>query len=1130
MKKNSTGELLYSPSDLVRYLASPFASWMDRYYLEHPDAVTPDETSAEDKLIAETGQAHERTVLADLKAAHTGIVEIQGTSLAEACGQTLAAIRSKAPVIYQAALQGGPFAGYADFLMLDQPGRYEVWDTKLARSPKPLYAIQLCCYADMLAEMTGAGASGCFGIILGTKERVQFRIEDFIHFYRHVRQAFVLMQERFTGRLEDRPEPLPRADHYQWTSHAERFFEERDHLVRVAGITVGHIKKLHKAGVTTMTRLAEAAGRTVPRLNPSSLEKLAAQARLQCRTIELRHASPDAPPCYEILPSTGASGEPVGLAALPPPDQADVFFDMEGYPLAAGGLEYLFGVCTGNAKTGGYEFQDWWAHDRAEEKRAFESVVDWVFDRWRRHPALHIYHYADYEVSAMRRLSTRHDTRQDEVDQLLRHEVFVDLYRVVRQGLRIGEDSYSIKTVERLYRPKRATEVATAGDSIVQYSRWIESGQPGDWNKSAILKGIRDYNEDDCRSTAQLSQWLRETARAHGIAPAASTTQPMVERELPPEAVARQALAAQLRHHHDEAAKVLADVVDFHRREEKPMWWRMFDRAAALPEERRDDPGCIEGLEAEGDCATEKKSLLQAYRFDPAQECKLSAGDAVRFVDTLDVGYTIAAIDASAGCVTLKIGKKTLDERCAGTFPPRGAILVYEYVNPAPIPEALTAVANGRLSGRLHAPVAALLERRPPAAPMQRPDESTIDAAIRMTRQMAGGCLIIQGPPGTGKTYAASRVIASLLADSKRVGIASNSHKAIMNLLKACGEAVAKPAGLLQGIKVGGDGDDEFFTANQSVKHVAGSAEARARYEGGVVGGTAWLFSRPDWEGALDYLFIDEAGQVSLANAIAMARCATNLVLLGDQMQLEHPIQGAHPGDAGLSVLQYALKDVEASAADVPVFHAVVPQDYGLFLGESRRMHPAVCRFISESIYEGRLMSHPDCARQGIVASGTLVTHENGIVFSAVEHDGNIQQSNEEVARVQAMLHELLGRSYRDKEGVERPLGLDDFLFIAPYNAQVRALKAALPEGARVGSVDKFQGQEAPVCMLSLCSSYGEYGSRGLAFILDRNRMNVALSRAQCLAVVVADPRIACAIPGSLDEMILLNLFCKVVG
>src|SRR5687768_5750802 len=492
---------------------------MDRYYLEHPDAVTPDERSAEDRLIAETGQAHERTVLADLKAASACVIEIQGSNLAEACEQTISAIRSQAPIIYQAALQNGQFAGYADFLMLDQAGRYEVWDTKLARSPKPFYAIQLCCYAEMLAEMSGAPASDRFGIILGTKERVQFRLEDFIHFYRHVRQSFLLMQEQFTGHLEDRPEPLPRADHYQWTSHAERFFEERDHLVRVAGINVGQIKKLHKAGVTTMTLLAEAAGRTIPRLNPASLEKLAAQARLQCRTIDSRRTNPDAPPCYEMLPHTGQNNEPVGLAALPPADPADVFFDMVGYPLAPGGLEYLFGVCTVNAKTGTYEFQDWWAHDRAEEKRAFESFVDWVFDRWRRHPAMHIYHYADYEVSAVRRLSTRHDTRQDEVDQLLRHDVFVDLYRIVRQGLRIGENSYSIKTVERLYRPKRATKVATAGDSIVQYSRWIESDEPGDWNKSAILKGIRDYNEDDCRSRSEErrvgKEWRSRRAQYH---------------------------------------------------------------------------------------------------------------------------------------------------------------------------------------------------------------------------------------------------------------------------------------------------------------------------------------------------------------------------------------------------------------------------------------------------------------------------------------------------------------------------------------------------------------------------------------------------------------------------------------
>jgi uncharacterized protein len=662
----------------------------------------------------------------------------------------------------------------------------------------------------------------------------------------------------------------------------------------------------------------------------------------------------------------------------------------------------------------------------------------------------------------VRRLSTRHDTRQDQVDELLRQEVFFDLYQIVRQGIRIGENSYSIKTVERLYRQKRATEVATAGDSIVQYSRWMESHEPGDWNKSPILKGIRDYNEDDCRSTAQLAQWLRDTARMHGIVPAAGPAKAVEERELSEEAVARQNLAKQLRLKIDEPANVLADVVDFHRREQKPMWWRMFDRADASPEERRDDPGCIEGVEAEGDCVTEKRSLVQAYRFDPSQECKLAKEDKVCFSHDLETTYEIVHLDASSGLVKLKIGKKTLDDRCEGKFPAKGALIKDEYVNQHPIPDALTAVANGANSGQLHPPVAALLERWPPAATMQQPSESTIEAAIRIARQVAGGCLVIQGPPGTGKTYAASQVICALLAEGNFIGIASNSHKAIMNLLKACGDAVGTSGGVLEGIKVGGEADAEFFKANHSMKHVAGSGDARAAYKGGVVGGTAWLFSRPEWEGVLDYLFIDEAGQVSLANAIAMARCAKNLILLGDQMQLEQPIQGAHPGDAGLSVLQYALKDVQLSVLDVPVFHAVVPQDYGLFLGESRRMHPDVCRFISESIYEGRLKSHPDCARQRIAAPGGIIAKEHGIVFSPVEHDGNIQQSDEEVARVKAIYDELIGRSYRDKDGKNRPLALNDFLFIAPYNAQVRALQSALPQGARVGSVDKFQGQEAP--------------------------------------------------------------------
>lgn len=933
--------------------------------------------------------------------------------------------------------------------------------------------------------------------------------------------------------LVDCPEPQPRAEHRRWTSHAEAFFTKADHLVQVAGISVGQIKKLKSADIKTMAELAKASGKQVHKLASDSQEKLIAQARLQCETRANRVKQADAPPRFEILPFTGPNGEPLGLAALPPEHPADVFFDMEGYPLVSGGLEYLFGASTLTGEAGKFTFHDWWAHDRNTEKLAFEGFVDWVYDRWKKNPGMHIYHYATYEVSAVRRLSTRHDTRQDQVDDLLRNNVFIDLYQIVSHGLRIGEDSYSIKKVERLYRPKRATDVATAVDSIVQYARWIESKQPGEWAKSPILKDIRDYNEDDCKSTAELVIWLRKVAAENKIpavrknAVAALTTPPV----LPPEVVARLDTVARLRQKADTISIVLADLIDFHRREEKPMWWRMFDRTKATSEELRDDPGCIEGIRVVGIPVAEKQSLIQTYSFDPAQECKLAAGDKtdVMFTFNLDAKLKLVELDASAGKLALKIGKKGLVEKFGGAFPPKGSLIPYEHVAAQVIQLALAEVAVKHLGGKLHAPVAALLNRVTPATPVQMVGESSIDAAIRVSGAMNGGCLVVQGPPGTGKSYTASRVIASLLAAGKKVGIASNSHKAVVNLLIACGNATRESGQDLSGIKVGGESTDPVFTENLNLRYIDTTAAAFAAYSNGIVGGTAWLFTRPEWEGVLDFLFIDEAGQVSLANAVAMARCAKNLVLLGDQMQLEQPVQGSHPGDAGLSALQYALKDTKASRPDAPKFHAVIPRDYGLFLDESRRMHPSVCRFISESIYEGRLNAFANCAEQKISVpdKASLVTQETGIIFSGVQHDGNIQQSDEEVQRILAIFEELLGRQYTDKTGNTRPLEVNDFLFIAPYNAQVRSLQAALPTNARVGSVDKFQGQEAPVCILSLCSSYGEYGSRGLGFILDRNRINVAISRAQCLAVVVADPRIATMSVSSLDEMVLVNLFCK---
>src|SRR5437763_189202 len=637
MKKESDS-IIYSPSDLIRYLASPFASWLDRYELENPGVLTRDEQTEEEKLLSRTGDEHERSVLTEYKASGSVLVEIakDENDFVAAYKATLAAINDKAPIIYQAALQDGSFAGYADFLKLDAPGKYEVWDTKLALSPKPYYPIQLCCYSEMLAAVTGQGMPERIGVILGNGDHVEFRVEDFIHYYRHIKDNFIAMQTAFSGKMDDCPEPLPRADHGRWTSQSEKFFLEKNHLVQVANITVGQMKKLKTAGIVTMSELAAASGKSVHKLDSGTLEKLAVQARLQCETRDDRKTSPDAKPRYEILPHKGPNGEPLGLAALPPTDPGDVFFDMEGYPLIPGGLEYLFGTWARNETTGAFEFRDWWAHDRDEEKASFEGFIDWVFARWKSNPRMHIYHYAAYEVSAVRRLSTRHDTRQDEVDDLLRNNVFVDLHQIVRHAVRIGEDSYSIKSIETLYRPKRRTDVTSASGSIVQYANWMACKQPRDWRSSGILKGIRDYNEDDCKSNAELWEWLRNLAKEQQISyvdrHSADASAP--PKPADPEIAKRQELSAKLRANGDPISVVLADLVDFHRRELKPMWWKMFDRADASAEELRDDSGCIEGLKAVGDCIAEKKSFLQKYTFDPSQECKLGTDDRIMFTHT----------------------------------------------------------------------------------------------------------------------------------------------------------------------------------------------------------------------------------------------------------------------------------------------------------------------------------------------------------------------------------------------------------------------------------------------------------------------------------------------------------------
>ena len=419
-----------------------------------------------------------------------------------------------------------------------------------------------------------------------------------------------------------------------------------------------------------------------------------------------------------------------------------------------------------------------------------------------------------------------------------------------------------------------------------------------------------------------------------------------------------------------------------------------------------------------------------------------------------------------------------------------------------------------------------LLRRQPPrigagaSSPDGRslvaPGETPLDAVRRIARQLDHSVLPVQGPPGSGKTYTGARMILDLVADGKRVGVTANSHKVISNLLGAVCSAAEVSSADVRGIQKANDGDgcpDERIVQTNTNDGVAAPL---ATGEANLAGGTAWLWAREEMAGAVDVLVIDEAGQMSLANTLAVCQAARSVVLLGDPRQLDQPIQGVHPPGADVSALGHLLGE-----------SPTIDPSCGVFLDRTWRMRPDVCAFTTEQFYEGRLGTRPELSRQTVVGPGPLAGH--GLRFIAVEHAGNTNASDEEAERVAALIRELLDASaaWVDKEGEQKPLTLQDILIVAPYNAHVATLRARLPDGARVGTVDKFQGQEAPVVIYSMATSTGDEAPRGMEFLYSLHRLNVATSRARCVAAIVASPALLAPDCRTPEQMHLANPFCR---
>ena len=1124
MKRLEDGSFRFSPRDLIAFLEGDFAAWCDRHHaeaVEHGGArnlygldFTPDQPDAEGELVIRRGLAHEAAHLEQLRANEPGLVEIARNDAAH--DDTRTAMQVGAPIIFQGELRAGVWMGLADFLHARQGASalgshfYEPWDTKLARTAKPYFLLQLCAYAEMLEDMQGRRPEQ-FGFVFGNGEKKLFRTADVWHYYRRLRQSFEAFQREWAE--SSRPDPALDRAHGRWTGLAERLLEQLDDLSLVAGITRSQMVRLRDAGIETVVQLAESTG-SVPRMNPATLDSLRAQAAMQ---VSSRNAKSIKWEFRKLDPERLRRG----LALVPPPSPNDVFFDIEGFPYALDGLEYLLGVVT--TDSGAPEFRDWWAHDAVEEKRAFEAFVDWVYARWRDDPTLHIYHYASYERSALQRLMSKHGTREFEVDELLRNEVLVDLYPVVLQGLVIGTPSYSLKYIEKLYMPPRTGEIVTAGGSVVEYQRWLDEQESPDPALSPILGRIRSYNKVDCESTVGLRDWLLERqAESHVVWLPPEGRDQKAPDDSPALELATRLLARADAEEGEQKriTSLLAWLLEFHRREEKPWWWRYFERMKATDEQLYDDMDCLAGLVRTRTPPTViKRSAGHEYRFDPDQDTKMKEGETCAIPGTEDERKcTIERyVDRDGGLIELKVGP-------GKSLPDRLSLIPGKAGPKEPLPEAiLSYVTRWADDPDCHRALSDLIERNPPrliGGATFGIDEAAdlTPQAIDAARRLDSSTLCIQGPPGTGKTTTATEMILALVSDGKRIGIVANSHQVVLNLLE-CVARRGEERGIHAALaKVGGESDHPLIASGRMEWLESRTAAAAIAKGPLVIGGTAWLFARAELAGTLDFLFIEEAGQFSLANAVACGPSAANLVLLGDQMQLSQPTQGSHPGESGLSALEYFLES-----------RATIPPELGLFLGQSHRMHPDVCRLISDAYYDGRLASAPSTASNRIIGgAATSIGMEAGIRFIPVDHEGCTQDSDEEVCAIEALVAELLRCRVIVKDRPARPMALGDILIVAPFNMQVRALKRRLGANARVGTVDKFQGQEAPVVIVSMCASTLDDAPRGSSFLLSKNRLNVAISRAQALAVVVGSPQLGDVRVRSVEEMYLVSGWCRI--
>jgi len=1100
----------YSPTDLSNHINCKHLTELNKLVakgeLDKPD---PYFNPSLDALI-ERGISFEMAYLERLKERGLRVVEIDQEDR-EAEQKTINALSEGVDVVYQARLRTDRWSGWADFIIkIDRPSRlgdwsYLVWDTKLATETKASTILQIGLYTQRLAEIQGLEPE--FMGVMKPDGEDKFRYHDFAAYIRLVQQN---LETALVEDSETYPEPVSHCDICRWWKKCNSQRRSDDHLTFVAGMGRSQTVELRNQGVNTLNGLAELSN-PVP-FNPEkgSVEvynKLQAQAQIQKDSRER-----DFEPLHKLLEVE----EDRGFYILPEPSEHDVFLDFEGARMVEpDGLEYLIGYFYQGRYTA------LWAKNKEEEKRIFEAFVDWVYSINAKNPEMHIYHYAPYEPAALKRLMGKYASRENEIDELLRSESFVDLYRVIRQSLIASVERYSLKDLEKFFGYEREMDLRDVSRPKSTFEYLLEINKAEEANDDE-LKIIEAYNKDDCHALIELQKWL-ELLRSSLIESGIDILRPEARDGEASENITEHqqrilplfnALQEDLPILVEEMTQtqysryVLSHFLDWFRREDKSLWWEFFRLLKLDMTELLDERKAIAYLTYTGVSYQEKRSRVDVYSFVP-QEVDVREGT-LKNLDGENIG-TLHLLDKENGRLEIKKSAKyqKYDH-------PVGVIQI-EHISAKVKEESIIRLAQWVVQNSMDNEDPTLMVARkllmrqaPPLIEMTTGTDIIVHTA-NILDGLEGDYLAIQGPPGAGKSYTGSHLILHLVQRGRSIGVTAMSHKVISNLLQKTYDLAQESGVEISIIQKGGSDPNQVpWTVTDSYDAIQNGFE-----DFNVIAGTSFMWAREEFQNSVDFMFIDEAGQLALIDTIALAQAATNLVLLGDPNQLQQPQQGVHPTGTQVSALEHILDGQQT-----------MQEDQGIFLETTWRMHPSINSIVSELFYQNRLRTEAHLSKQNLVGNDSC---SPGLSLIEVSHQGNTSSSSEEVLTVRNLVEELTNGnlSYVDESGNSRTITEADIKLISPYNAQVNLLTMALP-GLEIGTVDKFQGQEAPIVIYSVASSSPLDAPRGMDFLYSPNRLNVAISRAKVLFIMVASPAVFDAECKSPREMKLANAYCRV--